>query len=75
MARQQTQRSLMDEARTQQAIVHAEAAVQAWDVAITRDYALPEGQFCCVDCEYGNAPYEADKRLAELEHVLHDLGV
>jgi stage V sporulation protein SpoVS len=77
MARQQTQtrRDLMDEARTHQAIVAADATVAAWDAAIARGYAAPEGQFCCVDCEFGNAPYEADERLAGLEHILHDLGV
>ena len=74
MARQQTQRDLMDEAQTHLEIVAAEASVAAWDAAIARGYALGEDFFCCVDCEFGNAPYEADKRLAELEWRLHTLG-
>jgi hypothetical protein len=75
MARQQTQRDLMDEAHTQMAIVSADAEMAVWKRTLDAAYALPQSQFCCVDCEFGNAPYYAQLRLDRLEHVLHDLGV
>ena len=64
---------LMAEARIHQDLILADAEVSGFVAAIQR--SQNDEYFCCVDCEFGNAPYEADVRLAKLELMLHTLGV
>ena len=65
---------LMAEARIHQELIFADVEVANF-VAEEIERSVADPFFCCMDCEFGNAPYEADNRLANLELMLHTLGV